>query len=195
MHNVTPSQLRQLSKTVFNAETNERETVTIPLWVVTIEKKNEAIAALKAIAAIDHIKIRFEDYKGRSSVQQCYRCLHFGHKANQCQMKYRCLRCAEGHDTRECPKSEAALPKCANCGEAHKANSKECPKVSAYQQNIARRKTSTTVTKPPSSTEFPPLPKRNWTSNNTTSQTPNVESPAWLSNLVAFFPLVVGQDK
>ena len=129
LHNVTPSQLRQLSKTVYNAETNKRETVTIPLWVVTIEKKNEAIAALKAIAAIDHIKIRFEDYKGRSNVQQCYRCLHFGHKANQCQMKYRCLRCAEGHDTRQCPKSETALPKCANCGEAHKQIIKNVQKL------------------------------------------------------------------
>ena len=80
-------QHRQLKKTIYDEETNSRKTIKLPLWVIAIEKKKDTIYKLRSIVGIHHIKIKIEDYRGRSEIQQCYKCQKFGHKAYFCNMK------------------------------------------------------------------------------------------------------------
>ena len=70
---IIPQHHRQLQKTVFDEETNDRKLIKLPLWVIAVEKKQETVTKLKAIVGIQHIKIKIEDYRGRSELQQCYK--------------------------------------------------------------------------------------------------------------------------
>ena len=59
----------------------------------------------------------------------CFKCLKYGHLQYFCrQQQQTCSACAGTHAFRDCPNKET--PKCANCGGAHNAASRECPKYS-----------------------------------------------------------------
>ena len=102
-------------------------------------------------------------------------------------MKHRCLRCAQNHDTRECTKSEQDIPTCANCGEAHRANFKECPKLIEYQQNLERRKAPPKVPAAPTSESFPTLPKRAWNNQPKAANPNRDDSKACLTDIISIF--------
>lgn len=60
---------------------------------------------------------------------QCYRCQHFGHSADQCRYKPRCLVCSGPHVLKDCPQRgspaiDADNPsvRCANCKGNHTAH-------------------------------------------------------------------------
>ena len=56
---------------------------------------------------------------------RCFVCQRFGHHKFNCRRKLTCARCVtEGHDDTSCE----ASPSCINCGEAHNAYSKDCPR-------------------------------------------------------------------
>ena len=57
---------------------------------------------------------------------QCFNCQRLGHTAESCKSKKRCLLCGGNHDKKECLINTSTDFKCANCGWAHKANSREC---------------------------------------------------------------------
>jgi hypothetical protein len=57
---------------------------------------------------------------------QCYCCQRYGHSADGCTSKRRCLVCAGEHHYKECTSKQ---PKCANCGGPHKANFPECDRA------------------------------------------------------------------
>lgn len=42
------------------------------------------------------------------------------------------MKCAGDHDTLECPGENEVQPKCANCGDNHFANDKNCPELKRY---------------------------------------------------------------
>ena len=149
---------RQMSKTIYNAATNARETTPLPLFVITIPRSKEQISILKSITGLFNIKIKVEDYKGRQSLQQCYRCQKFGHKASTCHMKEKCLNCAQGHSTRNCPNTDQDPPKCSNCGEAHKANFADCTAAQSYRQALEKRRTPPGYK--PTNQSFPSLPHK-----------------------------------
>lgn len=156
-------QHRQLKKTIYDDETNSRKTIKLPLWVIAIEKKKDTIYKLKSIVGIHHIKIKIEDYRGRSEIQQCYKCQKFGHKAYYCNMKEKCLRCAGEHNTRVCTMPQHEPTKCANCDGNHAANSKDCPIAKKYQEAIQKRRSPTQI--PTRTEDFPRLQTRTWNSN------------------------------
>ena len=54
---------------------------------------------------------------------QCYKCQRFGHSAEGCNSKVRCLVCSGPHKVSDCQNGEI---RCANCGGPHKANSRDC---------------------------------------------------------------------
>lgn len=65
-------------------------------------------------------------YRVRPFVQQpvqCFKCQRLGHTSQSCRGRVRCLLCGEGHAKEVCPQT---FFKCAGCGGAHKANSREC---------------------------------------------------------------------
>ena len=154
---VTPISLRQMTKTVYNPSTQARQTSPIPLWVVTISKSAASVASLKSITGLLHFRVHIEDYRGRTSVQQCYRCQKFGHKANFCSMRPRCAKCAEDHNTRDCPHPQPVIdsPKCANCGGAHQANSDVCPTLLKFRKSQQPRPRPPGFAPTPAG--FPPL--------------------------------------
>jgi hypothetical protein len=76
--------------------------------------------------------------KSRRSLIQCHKCQHFGHTAARCSAPPACGRCAAPHVTTECLCPEATpctdhrtcthVPfSCTLCGQAHRANYRECP--------------------------------------------------------------------
>ena len=72
------------------------------------------------------VKIGFVSYPVRKydfPPLQCYRCQRFGHSADGCNSKIRCMVCAGPHRVADCQNGEI---KCANCGGPHKANSRDC---------------------------------------------------------------------
>mgnify|MGYP001548663011 CR=1 FL=1 len=67
---------------------------------------------------------------------RCFRCQSFGHVSSRCSAEVVCRECAGSHETRDCTETR---PKCANCGDAHAASSKQCPKLLEAQERLSRR--------------------------------------------------------
>ncbi|XP_046142624.1 uncharacterized protein LOC123988039 [Osmia bicornis bicornis] len=67
-----------------------------------------------------HVWLKVEPFI--ESVKQCFRCFRFGHLQAVCKAKSR--RCMVGSEQfhGECNKQQ----RCVNCGEAHRANAREC---------------------------------------------------------------------
>jgi len=72
-----------------------------------------------------------EPYSSDLRIQRCFRCHQFGHKGRFCKNKARCGHCAGlAH-----PQGDAGCPqihgtkKCVNCGGAHPAWDRQCPKA------------------------------------------------------------------
>jgi len=60
---------------------------------------------------------------------QCFNCQRFGHNAQDCKSKSRCVACAGPHTITNCPTKNKPTPdsaKCANCDGKHPANYGGC---------------------------------------------------------------------
>ena len=67
-------------------------------------------------------------------VQQCYRCLQFGHTVKTCSSSTQiCSKCAGDHSHKIC---SSTITKCFNCGEQHKAIFAACSKRKLYVHNL-----------------------------------------------------------
>jgi len=83
--------------------------------------KNKAV---KDLTHIYHTKITIVDPFKKPGIVQCQQ---YGHSKNYCMRPYRCVKCAQGHNTAECPKKDNSTPaKCALCSGNHPANYKGC---------------------------------------------------------------------
>lgn len=103
-------------------------------WFVNLEPgpNNKNVKELKYIY---HTSIVIEDPKRKKVIPQCKRCQQYGHTRNNCMRPYRCVKCAESHNTTECPKKNRDSPaKCALCLEDHPANYKGCKVFLEIQQ-------------------------------------------------------------
>ena len=75
--------------------------------------------------------------KDRFHIQQCGKCLAFGHKTRACVRDQSCAHCSGGHGVSACPvKSDKSKLLCSNCNKSsenvnmdkdHSAYSKSCP--------------------------------------------------------------------
>ena len=140
---------------------------------------------LKSVTGLCQIKIKVEDYKGRQSLQQCYRCQKFGHKASSCHMKEKCLNCAQEHNTRSCPNAEQVPPKCSNCGEAHKANYADCTAARSYRQALKKRRTPPGFK--PTNQSFPSLPPKPIATASATPLPSDSDDDSGLREFLNFF--------
>lgn len=110
---------------IINAKHGSTKT-PLSTWFVNLEPSpnNEAIKTLKYIY---HTSVKIEEPKRQKSIPQCKRCQQYGHTRNYCMRPYRCVKCAESHNTADCPKKDRTLPaKCALCLGDHAANYKGC---------------------------------------------------------------------
>ncbi|VDI39763.1 Hypothetical predicted protein [Mytilus galloprovincialis] len=81
------------------------------------------------------INIGYKTYNTKLFVPkpiQCYKCQGFGHMANQCRNKKRCIKCGEEHENEQCTSTDL---KYVNCKGKHMSNDKECPQRT--QQKMA----------------------------------------------------------
>ena len=88
------------------------------------------IVSFKPSIMPDSFKVYHQRFGVRSYVDlpwQCYRRQHFGHNAEQCRYKPRCVVCFGPHVLRDCPNqgSNVVAPdtvRCDNCKGNHTAN-------------------------------------------------------------------------
>lgn len=98
-------------------------------------------------------------------------------------LKSRCNSCGEAHGTETCPVKETPVKRCANCGGAHPAMDRGCPKRAEYLQirqqattaNQPGRRSKKVPTAPsPITTNFPTL-----TNSSATVETPKFAGPSF----------------
>ncbi|GFW54246.1 nucleic-acid-binding protein from transposon X-element [Trichonephila clavipes] len=115
----TPEKVNQLI--------GRRSKQPIPVFLVTLPRDIENLKIFH-LKTLSYLSIRVEGYNGKG-VTQCYTCNHFHHNSDTCHLNPRCLKCGEGHITRECPRTERLeTAYCINCEMyGHMANWRGCP--------------------------------------------------------------------
>lgn len=114
---------------------NKEPPYEFPFFKVTFaneQLKNET----KKVKYVLHCKIRWKRYKNPRKSTMCYKCQGHGHGTKSCFQKFKCLKCLEEHDTRDCTIKfvEEKDKKCANCPGNHLSNN---PRVSSIHQKTA----------------------------------------------------------
>ena len=99
-------------------------------------KQAEALFLGGLVCQKTGIIFKLEEFSIAPSIQQCFKCQGFGHKAPNCTKKPKCVVCGEAHSHKNCPNKEKRKPKCANCRGPHVANYKGCP---AYKDQPSRQ--------------------------------------------------------
>ncbi|GFV74749.1 PRE_C2HC domain-containing protein [Trichonephila clavipes] len=115
----TPEKVNQLI--------GRRSKQPIPVFLVTLPRSIENLKIFH-LKTLSYLSIRVEGYNGKG-VTQCYTCNHFHHNSDTCHLNPRCIKCGEGHITRECPITERLeTAYCINCEMyGHMANWRGCP--------------------------------------------------------------------
>ena len=115
----------------------------LPIFQLEISDPAEA----EALCNVTGIVYKVEEFRQPVSVRQCFNCQCFGHSAQNCKSKQKCVICVicgENHSHKGCPKKEAKQPKCANCSGPHVASYKGCPeyKKQAFRQHVVNHQKS-----------------------------------------------------
>ena len=115
------------------------QTKTIKFYVTSVDDKNKLLS--------DGVHIGFNKYKvqiwNTSNLNQCYKCLKFGHNSTKCTKDQVCPLCNGKHTLKQCTNRQSL--KCANCNGAHTAFSKQCPIIKENLVNYANKTTSNKV--------------------------------------------------
>lgn len=82
--------------------------------------------------------VTFEKPHKNGQVPQCFNCQLFGHSSRNCKMDPACVKCAEVHESRACPRPKDCPlpPKCHNCGGVHTASYRGCPEAPKIQRTF-----------------------------------------------------------
>ena len=112
----------------------------LPIFQLEVSYPAEAKALLSQnlMCNVTGIIYKVEEFCQPVLVWQCFNCQCFGHSAQNCKSKQKCVICGENHSHKGCPKKEAKQPKCANCSGLHVASYKGCPeyKKQAFRQHV-----------------------------------------------------------
>ena len=109
------------------------EKTPLPLVMVQLPRDEKRIFDLRAVV---HLRVRVETLKSKAGDGQCYNCQKFGHAQNRCHAAPKCVKCGEGHPSRDCTRKREVAATCANCNGAHPASFGKCP------DHPSQRKTS-----------------------------------------------------
>ena len=84
------------------------------------------------------------EFRITPSIPQCFKCQGFGHKAQNCTKKQKCVVCGKAHSHKDCPNKNKKKTKCANCRGHHVANYRGCPayKNQAFRQHVVQNQIS-----------------------------------------------------
>ena len=69
-------------------------------------KEAEAFISGGLICQKTGIIFKVEEFRITSSIQQCFKCQGFGHKAQNCTTKQKCVVCGEAHSHKNCPNKD-----------------------------------------------------------------------------------------
>ena len=107
-------------------------------------KQAEALISGGLICQKTGIIFKVEEFRITPSIQQCFKCQGFGHKAQNFTKKQKCVVCGEAHSHKDCPNKNKKTPKCANCRGPHAANYRGCPayKDQAFRQHVVQNQIS-----------------------------------------------------
>ena len=112
----------------------------LPIFQLEISDpaETEALLSQNLVCNVTGIVYKVEEFRQSVSVRQCFNCQCFGHSAQNCKSKQKCVICGENHSHKGCPKKDAEQPKCANCSGPHVASYKGCPeyKKQAFRQHV-----------------------------------------------------------
>ena len=78
-------------------------------------KQAEALISGGFICEKKGIIFKLEEFRTTPSIQQCFKCKGFGHKAPNCTKKPKCVVCGEAHSHKNCRNKDKRKPKCATC--------------------------------------------------------------------------------
>ena len=120
--------------------------LVLPMFQLEINDPAEAEALLSQnlMCNVTGIVYKVEEFRQPVSVRQCFNCQCFGHSAQNCKSKQKCVICGENHSHKGCPKKETKRPKRANCSGPHVASYKGCPeyKKQAFRQHVVNHQKS-----------------------------------------------------
>ena len=110
---------------------SKKDSRVLPMFQLEISDPADAKALLSQnlMCNVTGILYKVEEFRQPVSVRQCFNCQCFGHSAQNCKSKQKCVICGENHSHKGCPKKEAKQPKCANCSGPHVASYKGCPGI------------------------------------------------------------------
>lgn len=108
-----------------------------PLYLINFEPGSN-ISAIKNLNILCHCKISIERYITSKHITQCHRCQQYGHASNNCNRQFKCLKCAEPHQTSDCIKNKEEPAKCINCQGDHTANFSGCPAKLKYLERTKK---------------------------------------------------------
>lgn len=111
----------------------------IPVWVVSLTN-NDYGRSIYDLKAIQYQPVLIESYNPESKIYQCFNCQQYGHTSAGCHLPSKCVKCSQNHRIAECPiKGHSVEPKCANCGQPHTANFRQC-EVAIQQKNALQQR-------------------------------------------------------
>ncbi|CAH2106908.1 unnamed protein product [Euphydryas editha] len=165
---------------IINARFGPEKKPTSTFFVNFQPGPNNKIA--KKIRNIFHQFVTIEDPRKRTSIVQCQRCQQYGHTKNYCMRPYRCLKCAESHPTKNCPKVGRTTPATyALCLGPHPSNYKGCE---VYKEILARKIQKRTTLRP--QTNLNAITQLQDQTKNTTKT--DTEKPKYYSDVVKDTP-------
>ena len=83
-----------------------------PIFLLDLSDPAEAEALLSQnlMCNITGIEYKVEEFRQPVSVRQCFNCQCFGHSAQNCKSKQKCVICGENHPHKGCPKKKQNSP-------------------------------------------------------------------------------------
>lgn len=106
-----------------------------PLYMIVTSSAITQKYLQNTVKYLMSVRVFIEERQNVRRIIQCHRCQEWGHATSNCYRSPRCLKCAEGHATKECKKSTDTEPKCCNCGGNHPANATICK---VYQNKLIK---------------------------------------------------------
>ena len=84
----------------------------LPMFQLEISDPAEAEALLSQnlMCNVTGIVYKVEEFRQPVSVRQCFNCQCFGHSAQNCKSKQKCVICGENHSHKGCPKKKQNSP-------------------------------------------------------------------------------------
>ena len=91
---------------------SKRDGRILPMFQLEISDPAEAEALLSQdlMCNVTGIVYKVEEFRQPVSVRQCFNCQCFGHSAQNCKSKQKCVICGENHSHKGCPKKKQNSP-------------------------------------------------------------------------------------